>query len=1363
MEGGGNAPSLRSLKIYFGYAVDSGGDKQAAISDTTSVEVCWTSTFDNPPSHIICPWSHFGSSEFLIYDVAKKPAAAPKLSAVGIDGKTTLHQAFNLEAIDWKNESNKGRILFIRTKSASSTGKVPAYPEFKDIIIRDGFCPLPHPLVDHPRFPAFGVSKDEYSGYDNPLHGLVVGDPIDPCTDGNKAGKGVVQPKGHVCMDPALVAYIQARLEEIDSWQRVYLESNLFNEPTWSHGSGGDCSGEGGRCPTNLLFHPTKIFTGGSYWGDHITLPPAGKWELDYSGPLGENVAFPLAVLGHEYFHEFSAAWTRANGGAKTVHYPPYGESLTDAVARSFSLPHPTTPLTRSSAHRIYRLDRAGPNVYLNKPAQSMLHNGGRADLFWRYAMEQYGVKRNPGNPAHPGGTDAAMELRWTPGEFPVGARQRRPDEGSDIVVEILKAYAQSPNEPTVKRTGIGIENALGRDLETMVLDFHTAMVLKDYRDRPDFVQDPRWRFEWIGSFTVGGDKNGNDKFWFPDNFPPPVGDSIAEQKNLPANFGRLPPLYKADSVSPYDDLVRAKRHLDSYDFASHSRIELMKGETIGSGNQFTTLQPWGAAVLSVHPDPTEGLKYFTRVRIGAFAVKGYEAPNVRVFRINQSGKVSLTGGCDDQDPTSDASVTEHCDYSGLTLTQGKWLLAMDELVEVKNGKGPIDGGKRLTDELIVVISAGDKPAAFRWTIGESNPYVEIISPTTSKSAQIGHGGNPASSSKPFLLKFTVSDKNNQPLMVDRELIKVDIPDCSVGSPELAAKPSASSGAGDYYVHRFKPGLYMAVVTVPDRCYPVYGPYTKSGWRSLKVSVGGIGADLEQYALRFTSDPPKVALQLVLDASGSMGAKGGSKLLAAKMTGELLIQALGQQDAVGVVSFGSNARHEFDLRTICELANVRKLAIDALWNVTADGCTSIGDGLFQAQAAFAVSADVESQYWDVDYASCKPSRHAMVLLSDGMNATAYDPAAYYEAAGFMEPKDGVDGGSCASPWDKDLPYGGWLRYKDRRTFGLKLPEISAIALGQDADLAALQKLLDSTSQEPLTYIEGPDDESNAEKWRMTAEMADQFRQGANAAAELDRVAAWYPKSVFPHDMPVLDVEPMTEELIVSVASARDDTSVLQLVDPDGDVFDPVGSRSYATVFRIATPQVGTWSWQHVRTITPPTSAEPAVFVEQAVRGPVRLFAMADVLERWLIDDFGEASDDGRVAHRFAFIRAMPSDGQAVLGAAVSAEVMDPDGQTTTVQLADDGLHADDMANDGVYGAFLEDTTLAGTYQVAIQLSGTSSVTGAPFQRQKKLALHLREGNDSDDDGLPDWFETRYANSTTILEPAGDDDQDGLPI
>jgi hypothetical protein len=97
-------------------------------------------------------------------------------------------------------------------------------------------------------------------------------------------------------------------------------------------------------------------------------------------------------------------------------------------------------------------------------------------------------------------------------------------------------------------------------------------------------------------------------------------------------------------------------------------------------------------------------------------------------------------------------------------------------------------------------------------------------------------------------------------------------------------------------------------------------------------------------------------------------------------------------------------------------------------------------------------------------------------------------------------------------------------------------------------------------------------------------------------------------------------------------------------------------------------------------------------------------------------------------------------------------------------LYDDGAHEDGEAQDGIYGGTYSATDVGGTYNVLILATfrdpnNSSRVLSREWRGS--FWIHGLEGNDGDQDTMPDGWEEDHGLDTTIDDSLGDCDGDGL--
>jgi hypothetical protein len=940
---------------------------------------------------------------------------------------------------------------------------------------------------------------------------------------------------------------------------------------------------------------------------------------------------------------------------------------------------------------------------WFKAPQGDVSHLGYNDSIVLRYAMEQFAMPLDPTKPLHPAGSVSAMGVADP--YAPLG--QRRSDEGADLLAWAIDEHAAHQNMNYEEAFDNVFRQRIGRGLEPLSLDMHTAAVLKDYRG-----DDLRFRFQWVGDYNAGV-------------AVPPVPGAPPPAPSLDTMRTFQPTTLTGLQVG-FDNLWRVARWLDTWEEAPALQKKFLpKGASVSGAD--VLLQPYGAAYLSVRPEKGYGLAGVT-----LRATKGTH-PRFRVFQVlgdDKDAKPFFQADCNQGQVLTDPNTT------GMCKPDSKGFVSLSVPTTV--------WGKDVS-EIIVVASAGKKAASLSWRFGPSAPTVSIVDPTTSRPVPVGHKGD----RRRFLVKLDVREKDLSPLGgLAPDKFRISVRDCE----GVVGKECALQYGQDFKVAGLNPGVYWAKVTIPAANYPA-----ADGLLGLRVEVdsGGtpVGPAIQDQSLIASVTPPKVASQIVIDRSGSM--KDYDKMNAAKKAATLLVDGMPDADDVGVVVFNDNAvtllATQANPSGLVTLTPLNRLGVlFAIDNITAESWTSLGDGVLEAQSNFVRA------YGDKP---ATPMIQNMIALSDGMTNADWHPVAYYYYMDPNAPHTDGDNTAPSDPW-----VGSPLCILDRKANGYIVPTVSTIAIGQDADQTELVAL-QMAGGGSFTYIEQP--VNDMQFMSAVIEMSDAFRQAANTGTGTQRVVAARSYSLAPGDLPSLSVERDADELLVSVA-ARDVPALqyLRLVSPGGAELEPAQRHGLSAVFRVASPEPGSWSWNLGGGAPEPRGPEPTVFVEQAVRSPIVLYGDVDV-ERPapMTPNTSPVYESERWVGKDVVVHAMPTDGGDILGAAVTAEIRAPGpsylNNTTLLTLYDDGKHRDGEQGDGIYGGVYRKTLWVGAYPVRIVATGTSPGFGVPFRRELNIAFAVHGALDSDEDRLPDWWEEENGTNPLVNDAAGDLDEDGL--
>jgi len=201
---------------------------------------------------------------------------------------------------------------------------------------------------------------------------------------------------------------------------------------------------------------------------------------------------------------------------------------------------------------------------------------------------------------------------------------------------------------------------------------------------------------------------------------------------------------------------------------------------------------------------------------------------------------------------------------------------------------------------------------------------------------------------------------------------------------------------------------------------------------------------------------------------------------------------------------------------------------------------------------------------------------------------------------------------------------------------------------------------------------------------------------------------------------------------------------LTLTSPTGRIITEANTDADVTVehganfvnITVATPEAGAWQ-ASVEGIDLPNGAEP-VTLEVEESG-------ASQRSDLYLNSVGSAGTPIEVR----FVLTEPAG--PIIDAEVTAVVTDPNGGQHQVELTDLGGPADGSANDGIYGALVWGTDVAGSYTVTARATGTSS-SGSAFARVEAASVALSAKVDTDGDGIADEAEPYFG-----FDPAEPDD------
>lgn len=576
------------------------------------------------------------------------------------------------------------------------------------------------------------------------------------------------------------------------------------------------------------------------------------------------------------------------------------------------------------------------------------------------------------------------------------------------------------------------------------------------------------------------------------------------------------------------------------------------------------------------------------------------------------------------------------------------------------------------------------------------------------------------------LIVQSVSDFNlhiTYPMTPTQEWVRIPrVADPSAFVVHVAVTTDQRTPDGDIYVEGLQPELFhvyvgnsalSATILAGEQVGSEYwlicrAPDRAEGDYDLSVMLLD-RSDTETNVLHYV-DQPHVDRVLVIDRSGSMGSElmgNNEKMLAAKSGARLYADLLGDQDQVGVVSFGDEAEIPNDAGLAQATEAYRTYAKGSIQSFIPDDPdsdvhTALGAGLLTALG-------------EIEDHGLLYNEWRMAVLSDGIED--------------VEPL-----------------------WSDPSVSGAIVPtrvKVDTVALGNGAHEGLLEAIAAETGGE---YFHVPIPVSVPGTLKRRADGVDPVTQNrvANTYRRIHERDNNYTR-VFSEEMTVAGETNMSfrvfqglTNLILTVnwpSSSGLGADHLELTDPFGTTL-PVSVAESSHV-RYDLPVIsGLWNLRI-------TSMEPVPHL--AV-----LTACSD-LKSHLFFTLPEGSRIiGSVQRVWC---ALEGPGDPVCDAQVYACITTPTGAVERVRLHDNGDRGDGRANDGVYAGDFRWTPWQGTYDVVVVATG--SYDRMDFAIEDSGCFLMRDDEDNDGDGLPNDWERRYGLNPGLAEPGKDTDGDGL--
>ncbi len=1353
-------PAERKLTISYGIRADTcvgapdvSACKASEVNKITRIDICDVL----PTGALSCPADVDPASKFLVWDQLLT-GGAPPISAENV--RLPTERVAAAEAIvPFPYDVDPGRVLVVRANKANP------------VLANTGFCVAPVRVGFEPTAGPVGASVlgIAEAGYPVAL----------PAGLSHCLGNVFRQPgrQDDACCSSDRVAFELAGFASaMKTAARLTMVGYFGQNDAWQV----SCSGPPADCPMRLLLGTTPGYNSG-FEGGIIRAASRQHFTANFASYVNPSSADDLDKWNHEFMHTSQhAAGVAAGTSAENeslFFQPPFGENQAVAVGNYACLADfPFVPQgTCVSAGKAVGTDdgrisfsQAGWVATPSLDILSLTYN----EWLWRYWAEQFAEPVvQAGDVAFPPHPSGVTSLRAAPTGTPAPPLDARfSDEGLDIhgrVMDTVRAAYPFSATSFVGAIGQGLQASLGRSLPDTLVDFHTAMLLKEYRVVTSAPRDRRWKWTWIGR-KVGASTEITT--------PVPVGPDprqAAQNEILPGTT--------AETNYPW--WPRVGRMLDSFlsctagaagcapcvaaACPSSRRRSLSAGRTIASSTP-AVLEQHGAAYFSVHPAANvEHVRFRARSPWpNANGLPVNVLPTFRAFTVDNAGSAQLVAAC--------ASVAPGTQRQACT----------------ESTPGVVDLGVQFApgtvDEILVVASAPDAPARFDWAFGEGQPSVRIVSPTAGSPELVGSWDT--STSPPFdgrrAFVSTVSVTNGDGLPVTGLATKpgvfdVEAPGCSLPSCKV---PPGAVGAIE-----LGGGLYQVIATLPETFYPAPTP---GGTYSLRVlatfefsglvphipsdgtadPVQGsylVASEVEPNALVVEPHAVVRVVQVAQEMTNAVppfSAPSSAMQAIGEVFGASLGADLSNPAKVAAIRFYENAVTKLPISAVSPatindfLAALR--AYDTFTSPPAMGLVALGDAVLTAQSNL-----IAAGYDQVPTGAGSP---LPLLETVVVSATAENAGCGWGSAlngGYGGPSDAAckpappNGHTLCPPQGPCDELAPWTRgvsgelSNELRGGDLLRPRVSTIAIGEQASHVALQTLAFRTGGR-FVVVSNPGAGGFPKIFSAATTVV-------NHALRLDRQAVGLYASLAA--VPPLTVGESYERLRVTLATPTGVLPTMRLVGSRGGSHEATLSagRNVATM-DLARPPRGSWTLE----VDPPAPGDVAagpIAVDVASQGGARLLAHVDTT------DFAARGHERRrrVGDVARVVATLVHPAEAV-SATIAFTAVSPSGAVESGYLTEQpgssphsipGRPIDDRAGDGVLSGALQ-AREAGGYSVLVAATATLS-SGAVVVREELLGFAVDAVPDADGDGLPDDWEAQAGTNPAVADAHLDADGDGL--
>jgi hypothetical protein len=603
-------------------------------------------------------------------------------------------------------------------------------------------------------------------------------------------------------------------------------------------------------------------------------------------------------------------------------------------------------------------------------------------------------------------------------------------------------------------------------------------------------------------------------------------------------------------------------------------------------------------------------------------------------------------------------------------------------------------------DEVVVVVAGLNNSSNFTLTVNATSPILRVVNPITGRAAQ---AGDPTTPEKILIQVEVLAPEGGGTPIAGLDPTSFEI---AVGGVMVPANQLITSA----YIQ----GEYWLLVRAPAQ--PAIGFYPLTVTNNSVVggaSLSDTQPNAVQYGAAIESDN-----LIVADRSGSM--LDFDKLTAAKDAARIYVDSWEEGDQIGVVSYHHEATLDLPLQAWTSTS--RTAAFNAINAWIANGATGIGRALLEGLAAFDAAGD-PAHPWN------------MLLLTDGME-TESNPNL----------QDFID------------------EYSSRVSDGDQVPTIHVVALGADADQAAMQNLTNSTAG-TYHFAAAPENllHGGADPGALNNELAEIYRVVGETIAleqQIYAVRDFLPVGLDIHTHQIR-VDGSAREAVFAinwVQTGNPTPVTVQLRRPDNVLVTDRLIDPNHYLYRVPLPMQGIWTVR-IAYAPPGLLGEPSDI--EGGDGGFSYLVEAALRSDLTMDLFLGLAPEERLTGRPMPLLVSLSDTQPLTGATVIARVTTPSGATHNATLHDDGAHGDGAAGDGFYGGTFFYTSQPGSYRVVADADGVSPLHGT-YTRRLRTSFYMDGGKDSDGDGLPDHWEEDKGLDPLVPDPTFlDHDGDGL--